>query len=168
MKHRSSNPFVVSEPTLHNCLEFRRQSYDSLRLLYDIKYSICRLQIRCDFNSTKNSSSHKMQIGKKSGTQQKHRSIPKNHWNLMKFIVFMFPTSLNYQTFYHKKHFSKPAPTLPWCGEKTNWRPWKMRIWIPWIVPPCCPIVPCASALLQRWEHTSTDILWYAAMIDES
>ena len=158
-------PFCcITEPTLHSCMEFRRQSYDSLRLLYDIKYSICRLQMCRYFNSTKNSSSHKIQIGKKrpepnKNTQASPRTIEIYCFHVSN--VFKLPRFITKKPL--KTHSN---PTLD-VEKKSNWRPWKMRIWIPWIVPPCCPIVPCASAkTCKRFktiligENTLTDILW--------
>ena len=67
------------------------------------------------FQFNKNSSSHKIQIGKKRNPTIKHTSIAKNHWNL---LFSCFDVSLNYQTFYQQKNLWKPTPTPPLMWRK--------------------------------------------------
>ena len=161
----------ITEPTLHSCMEFRRQCYDSLRLLHDIKYSICRLQIRCDFSSTKNSSSHKIQIGEKKNTQASprtveiycfHVSVCFDVSNFFKLPLFIKKTLL-------KTHSN---PTLMWTNKQIEGLG---RCGFGFLESCHLVVQSCLAPRrfhanvfsddAHRWEHTSTDILWYALSI---
>ena len=124
--------------------------------VYCTIWIVCRLQICCDFNSRAQDTSWKQTRNQKTHNHPKEPS--KNMCSC--FQLLKLPR------FIQTKTNLKPT----WCGKKS--RPWKIRIWIPWIVPPCCPIVPCALALgdiepfvvwtsrrLWRWENTDRYVL---------
>ena len=148
----------MGHPTLslHQYPHYIVSAWSLVDRVYCTIWIVCRLQICCDFNSKAQDTSWKQTRNQKTHNHPKEPS--KNMCSC--FQLLKLP------------HFIQTKTNLrpTWCGKKS--RPWKIRIWIPWIVPPCCPIVPCALALgdiepfvvrtsrrLWRWENTDRYIL---------